>query len=589
MDPEQLKGLGNDCLKKNEFDQALQYYTQAIEIAEKQNKPTHVYFSNRCATYQSTKDYENALKDANSCIESNPQWAKGYLRKGQTLVFLDKFEEAEKAYMDGLKIDPVNTPLQKQYADLKSQMRQQPDGPGPAGSKPAGMPFGDPSAMFAKLQQNPKTKGYLQDPSYMKMLMDLAQNPQNMMKYMQDPRMMETIGVLTGIDMNKMGEEVEQQDKARQENEASCPMSSTTQNDNMDTSEPTKPQEKEPETEEMEVDDNIKLSLEEKAKGTKAYKQKNFDDAHKHYATAFELDPTNMVFLLNTAAVYLEQKNYEKCRETCQKGIEVGRENKGEYKMIAKALARIGTSYEKESNLEDAMFWYNKSVSEFRDKPILMKIKKLEQTKKEQVRKAYFDEDKFLEAKKNGNEAFKAGKYPDAIQFYNDCVKRKDDKDKTNFEDLAIIFSNRAACYHKLMEFNLAIADCKSANKMNPSYFKAYIRLGMAFEATKSTSEAKTAFHEAMQLEPGNKEAQEGFQRCVQKAYESRNDEENIKERVKNDPEIKAILSDPGMRMILEQMQSDPGAIQDHLQNKDIAVKIQKLVDAGIIKIGGKQ
>ena len=40
------------------------------------------------------------------------------------------------------------------------------------------------------------------------------------------------------------------------------------------------------------------------------------------------------------------------------------------------------------------------------------------------------------------------------------------------------------------------------------------------------------------------------------------------------------------MRLILEQMQQDPNALKDHLQNPDISSKIQKLIDVGIISLG---
>ena len=35
-----------------------------------------------------------------------------------------------------------------------------------------------------------------------------------------------------------------------------------------------------------------------------------------------------------------------------------------------------------------------------------------------------------------------------------------------------------------------------------------------------------------------------------------------VKARAMNDPEVQQIMSDPAMRMILEQMQSDPQAVQ---------------------------
>lgn len=39
------------------------------------------------------------------------------------------------------------------------------------------------------------------------------------------------------------------------------------------------------------------------------------------------------------------------------------------------------------------------------------------------------------------------------------------------------------------------------------------------------------------------------------------------------------------MRMILEQMTQDPGAVQEHLKNPEVFAKIMKLRDAGVIGI----
>jgi len=40
------------------------------------------------------------------------------------------------------------------------------------------------------------------------------------------------------------------------------------------------------------------------------------------------------------------------------------------------------------------------------------------------------------------------------------------------------------------------------------------------------------------------------------------------------------------MRQILEDMQRDPGAAQSHLKNPLVMSKIQKLISAGILKVG---
>ncbi len=65
----------------------------------------------------------------------------------------------------------------------------------------------------------------------------------------------------------------------------------------------------------------------------------------------------------------------------------------------------------------------------------------------------------------------------------------------------------------------------------------------------------------------------------------SGDDPEEVRKRAAADPEIQQILSDPSMRLILEQMQNEPKALRDHLRNPAIAQKIQKLIDSGIIGI----
>jgi len=63
------------------------------------------------------------------------------------------------------------------------------------------------------------------------------------------------------------------------------------------------------------------------------------------------------------------------------------------------------------------------------------------------------------------------------------------------------------------------------------------------------------------------------------------NDPEEVRKRAMSDPEVQQILKDPAMRIILEQMQSDPRALQDHLKNPEVANKLQKLLQSGIVTI----
>lgn len=62
-------------------------------------------------------------------------------------------------------------------------------------------------------------------------------------------------------------------------------------------------------------------------------------------------------------------------------------------------------------------------------------------------------------------------------------------------------------------------------------------------------------------------------------------DPEAVRKRAMEDPEVQAIMQDPAMRMILEQMQREPGSLQDHLKNPVLSKKLRKLIEAGLIAI----
>lgn len=225
------------------------------------------------------------------------------------------------------------------------------------------------------------TRAYLDDPDYIKLLQQLQNDPSSLGQKLQDPRILNTFSVLLeGMDSGE-------------------PMETETSYN------PPKPQEKKPvpkTSAEPDLPENKHLARIEKEKGNEAYKKKDFELAITCYIKAKEYDPTDITFCNNLAAVYFEQKEYEKCISECEKGIEIGRENRADFKLIAKAFSRIGNAYKKLKNWKQAKMYYEKSMSEHRTPEIKTLISDLDKIIKEEERKAYIDPDKAEEEKETG-------------------------------------------------------------------------------------------------------------------------------------------------------------------------------------------
>ncbi|KIJ37485.1 hypothetical protein M422DRAFT_61015 [Sphaerobolus stellatus SS14] len=118
---------------------------------------------------------------------------------------------------------------------------------------------------------------------------------------------------------------------------------------------------------------------------------------------------------------------------------------------------------------------------------------------------------------------------------------------------------------------------------------KGYIRKSHVLFAMKEYTKALQAAQEAQDVDTEKKhtrEITEQIQKITVELYNQRagESEEETLQRAMRDPEVASIMSDPVMQQILQQAQSEPGALQDHMKNPGIRAKIQKLVAAGIIK-----
>eukprot|EP00252_Welwitschia_mirabilis_P010099 TRINITY_DN2321_c0_g1_i4.p1 TRINITY_DN2321_c0_g1~~TRINITY_DN2321_c0_g1_i4.p1 ORF type:complete len:423 (-),score=98.36 TRINITY_DN2321_c0_g1_i4:872-2140(-) len=408
---DEAKAKGNVAFSAGNYSEAVKHFTAAISFAP----GNHVLYSNRSAAYASLHDYNKALEDAKKTVELKPDWSKGYSRLGAAYLGLGKHDEAISAYKKGLELDPSNDALKSGLADAEA-----------AKSRASGSPFGSMfqgPELWAKLAADPKTRTFLQQPDFVRMLQDIQKNPNSINSYLQDPRMMQVLGVLLNVNLRSATPEedgTEQSSPARRETKPPEP-------------EPQAAAEPEPEPMEVSEEDKERALRKEEAQkqkeaGNAAYKKKDFETAIQHYSKAMELDDQDISYLTNRAAVYLEMGKYDECIKDCDKAVERGRELHADFKMIARALTRKGTALTKmakcSKDYEPAIETFQKALTEHRNPDTLKKLNDAEKAKKELEQKEYYDPKLADEEREKGNECFKQQQYPEAVKHYTEALRR---------------------------------------------------------------------------------------------------------------------------------------------------------------------
>ncbi|KAL2360753.1 hypothetical protein RJZ56_006361 [Blastomyces dermatitidis] len=112
---------------------------------------------------------------------------------------------------------------------------------------------------------------------------------------------------------------------------------------------------------------------------------------------------------------------------------------------------------------------------------------------------------KLLRMKDEGNAAFKARKYQEAIDVYTKALE----VDPKNKDINSKLLQNRAQAYLNLSNYDKAIEDCTDALKLDPSYVKAQRVRAKAYGASGNWEEAAREFKKIAEANPNEKGIQE--------------------------------------------------------------------------------
>lgn len=104
----------------------------------------------------------------------------------------------------------------------------------------------------------------------------------------------------------------------------------------------------------------------------------------------------------------------------------------------------------------------------------------------------------------------------------------------------------------------------------------------------KEYHKALETYEAGLKRDPSDNFCKEGVQKTQASIYMGSNQEDQ-QERARKamaDPEIQAILQTPEVRNALAELERDPKSLNNILQDKSLAQKIEKLIAAGVLRMG---
>jgi len=466
-----LKEVAIDDFKGEQYERAVKHLTVALSLDEK----SHVLFSNRCTAYIALENFDKAMEDADECIRLQPNWAKGYLRRGSVFFRMGKLEMAESVLKDGLELDPLSDALKKELEAvmnaiaekmarqresleckeraiecfneqnykgavdlLKKAIKLDPDNH---------IFYSNRAAAFMALEQYDKALGDAED--------CIRLQPTWAKGYSRKGAALFRMDKLAGArDAFEKGLELDPDNSTYvrcTKQELQLVMDAIAQ--------------------------RKEESLEFKERAIEAFNVQNFKRAEQHLTSAIELDPENHVFYSNRAAADMAMEKFDRALKDANECVKL-------QPTWAKGYSRQAAAYLSMGDLPAA-------------REACMRGLDLEPENtqvKEELRRVEIAES--LALKDSATEAFKAQDYEKAVEELTAAIAL----DGTN----QVFFSNRSVAYTAMQLYEKALDDADECVRLQPTWAKGYSRRAAAKFHLGDLQAAKLAYSKAWDLEPSN-------------------------------------------------------------------------------------
>lgn len=170
---ERMKTEGNNLMRTEKFQEALDMYSKAIEL----DGSNPVFYCNRAAAHSKMTSHHLAIEDCQRAIDMDPSYSKAYGRMGLAHSSLNKHKEAVDNFKKALELEPDNESYKSnlQIAEDKVKSGAAPAAPGIPGMFPG---MGGPGGM--------DLGNFLNNPALMNMATTMMSDPnmQSMMSQM---------------------------------------------------------------------------------------------------------------------------------------------------------------------------------------------------------------------------------------------------------------------------------------------------------------------------------------------------------------------------------------------------------------------
>ncbi|KAL3800460.1 hypothetical protein HJC23_011697 [Cyclotella cryptica] len=321
------------------------------------------------------------------------------------------------------------------------------------------------------------------------------------------------------------------------------------------------------------------------AEGNQLMQQKQFQLALESYTAAVELSPSgpnSHIYYSNRSAAYLSLNNHVESIHDSKRSLELCPE-------YAKAHSRLGLAYFVSGRYEEAVEAYEVALeyepeNEWNRSHYEKALKKLggkqksksgeetpfdeEMVHRNNARSYHGEEDyggsathpsEFVQThqadqyKDAGNAYMSNKEYEKAVEQYSHAIAVSPSGSNSH-----VYYSNRAAAYCYLGQYDAAADDCMMSIELNPMYEKAHARLGLSRFFLEDYHGAIEAYEHALQLEPSNAASKSYLGKAKKRLAEQmeREKDSNGRDFMDQHEELQRTMQE---QMMLRQQEYDQG------------------------------